>query len=55
LFREADRAGDALQSRGDVDAVAHQIAVGVLDDIAKVDAYPEMDAALGRQAGVALD
>jgi hypothetical protein len=37
------------------DAVAHQIAVGLLDDIAKVDAYSELDAALGRQAGVALD
>ena len=53
----ADRArlGDPLQSRRDIDAVAHQVAVALLDDVAEVDADAEFDAALGRQAGVALD
>jgi hypothetical protein len=38
LLGQADRAGarDALQPRGDIDAVAHQIAVGFLDHIAEI-------------------
>ena len=57
VLGQADRAGraDAFQPRGDIDSVAHQIAVGLLDDIAKMDADAEFDAALGRQARVALD
>ena len=57
VLGEADRAGlgDAFEARGDVDAVAHQIAVGLLDDVAEMNADAELDAALGRQAGVALD
>ena len=47
--------GNAFQSRGDVDAIAHQIAVALLDHIAEMDADAELDAALGRKAGVALD
>ena len=43
------------KSRGDIDAVAHQVAVALLDHIAEVDADAELDAALGRKAGVALD
>ena len=43
------------QARGDIDAVAHQIAVGLLDDVAEMNADAELDAALGRHAGVALD
>ena len=52
ILGKADRAGlgDPFQTRGDVDAVAHQIAVRLLDDIAQVDADPELDAALRRQA-----
>ena len=48
LFREADRAGlcDAFQPRGDIDAVAHQIAVGLLDDVAQMNADAELDASL---------
>ena len=49
------RIGDAFKSRGDVDAVAHQVAVALLDDIAQMDADAKLDAALGRKAGVALD
>ena len=41
--------GDTLQSCGDVDAVAHQVAVALLDDIAQMDADAELDAALGRK------
>ena len=44
-----------FQPRGDVDAVAHQIAVGLLDDVAQMNADAELDAALWRHAGVALD
>ena len=40
--------------RSDVNAVAHQVAVIFLDDIAKVDAYPEFDTAVFRRAGVPL-
>ncbi len=57
VLGETDRPGgaDTFEPRGNVDAVAHQIAVGLLDDIAKVDADSEFDAALGRHAGVAFD
>src|SRR5277367_119075 len=57
ILRKKDRPrrGDALQSRGDVDAVAHQVAVTLLDDVTEMNADAEVDAALLRQAGVALD
>ena len=57
VLREADCAGlgDAFEPRGDIDAVAHQIAVALLDDVAEMNAHAKLDAALGRQAGVALD
>jgi hypothetical protein len=57
VFREANRAGsgDALQSCGDVDAVAHQVAVRFLDNVAQVNADPEFDASLGRQTCIPFD
>ena len=57
VFGQTDGAGlgDAFQSRRDIDAVAHQIAVALLDHVAKMDANAELDAALGRKPGVALD
>ena len=57
VLGKTDRAGrgDAFQSRGDIDAVAHQVAVALFDDVAQMNADPEFDAALRRQAGVALD
>ena len=57
VFRETDGAGlrDTFQPRGDVDAVAHQVAVALLDHVAEMNADAELDAALGRKAGVALD
>ena len=56
VLREADGAGlgDALQARGDVDAVAHQVAVVLLHDIAEMDGDAEFDASILRHAGVAL-
>ena len=56
VLRQADRSGlgDSLETRGDIDAVAHQVAVALFDDVAEMNADPELDAALGRQAGVAL-
>src|SRR5580698_8261274 len=49
LARNADATaiGNALQTRCDIDAVAHQIPVALLDNIAEVDTDAELDAALG--------
>ena len=57
VLGERDRAGlgDAFEPRGDVHAIAHQVAVGLLDDVAEVDADPKLDAAIVRKAGVSLD
>src|SRR4029077_3309827 len=57
VFGKADRSGrgDTFQSRGDINAIAHQVAVALLDHIAKMNADPELDAALRRKAGVAFD
>ena len=49
------RLGQAFEPRGDIDAVAHQIAVALLDDVAEMNADAKLDAALGRHAGIALD
>ena len=47
--------GDTLEPSRDIDAVAHEVAVALLDDVAQMNADAEFDAAFGRQAGVALD
>ena len=47
--------GDAFKARGDIDAVAHQIAVALLDDVAEMNADPKFDALVGRDLSVALD
>ena len=44
-----------FEPRGDIDAVAHQVAVGLLDHVAEMDADPKFDALVGRDLGVALD
>ena len=56
LLGQADRAGvgDALQPRGDIDAVAHQIAVGFLDHIAEMDADAILDALIWWHASIAF-
>ena len=57
VLGQADRAGpsDALKPRGDIDAVAHQVAVALLDDVAQMDADAELNPPLLRHARVALD
>src|SRR5207253_1073101 len=57
LLGETDAAGlaNAFEPRGDIDAVAHQIAVALLHDVAKMDADAKVDAAVGREPGIALD
>ena len=57
VLGKANRAGrgDAFQPRGDVDPIAHQIAVALLDDVAEMNADAENDAAILGHAGVALD
>ncbi len=49
------RLRNALKPRGDIDAVAHEIAVALLDDVSYMDADPEFDSPVLRHAGVALD
>ena len=49
------RLRNALKPRGDIDAVAHQVAVALLDDVADVNPDAEFDSAVLRHAGVALD
>jgi hypothetical protein len=57
VLGETDGAGfgDAFQSRGDVDTVAHQVAVALLDHIAEMDTDAEFDTPLGWKTGIALD
>ena len=47
--------GDPLEASSDVDAVAHQVAVALLDDVAEMNADAKIDALAGRDARVALD
>ena len=57
VFREADgaRRANALQPRGDVDTIAHQVAIDLLDDVAQMNADAEFDPSFGEHARVALD
>src|SRR5208282_1112532 len=57
VLGEADRARltNAFESRGDIDAVAHQVAVGLFDDVAEMNGDAKFDPALRRDARVALD
>ena len=57
VLRKANcaRFRNPLQPRGDIDAVAHQIAVALLDHVAKMDADAELDAPVLGHAGVPLD
>jgi hypothetical protein len=52
---DASRFSDTLNACGDVDAVAHQVAIALLDHVAQVNADTELNAALCRKASVALD
>jgi hypothetical protein len=57
VLGEADVAwlGDPLETGGDVDAVAHEVAVALLDHVADMDTDSKLDALLGRHAHVAVD
>ena len=56
LFGEANRArlANPFEARGDIDAIAHQIAVGLLDHVAEMDPDAELDAAIFRHSGAAF-
>jgi hypothetical protein len=56
LLGKTDRAGlgDPFQPRCDIDAIAHEVAVALLDHVANVDADAVLDPLLGRHACVAL-
>jgi hypothetical protein len=43
-----------LTSRGDVDAITHEVAIAFLDHIAKMNTDPKLDAALCRKASIPL-
>ena len=47
--------GDPLQARGDIDAIAHQVAVALFDHVAEMDANPKFDALVRRDPSIALD
>jgi hypothetical protein len=49
------RISDPFQSRGNIDAVAHQVAVTLLDHISKMNTDAKLDTALGRKTRIALD
>ena len=51
---DATRLAHAFEPCGDVDAVAHQVAVAFLDHVAEMNADAKFDATLGRQAGIAV-
>src|SRR5690242_13899413 len=55
-LRQANASGlrYPLQARGDVDAIAHQIAVAFLNHVPYVDADPKDNPAILRHAGIAL-
>src|ERR1700722_7745825 len=56
VLRQADCSGlrYAFETRGDIDAVTHQVSVALFDHVSEMNADPELNAALRRQAGVAL-
>jgi hypothetical protein len=51
---DASRLANAFETRRNIDAIAHKIAVGFLGHVAKVNADAEVDTALGREARIAL-
>jgi hypothetical protein len=57
VFGEADSSllANTFQPRGNVDAIAHEVAVRLFDDIAQVNADAKFDALVGRDARVSLD
>ena len=52
VLGKADRArlASTLQPRGDVDAVTHEVAVALFDDVAQMNADAKFDALVGRHS-----
>ena len=46
---------DPFESSGDIDAVAHEVAVALLDYVAQMDADAKLDAAVFRNARIAFN
>ena len=57
VLRQTDRArlGDSLQPSRDIYAVAHEVAVGFLDDVADMDSDPELDLPVLGDSRIALN
>ena len=57
VLGQTDRAGRSspLETSGDINPVAHEVTVALLNDVAEMNADPEFDPLFGRQAGVTLD
>ncbi|ESZ24270.1 hypothetical protein X734_23635 [Mesorhizobium sp. L2C084A000] len=57
MFGKTDiaRFADSFQARGDIDPIAHKVAIAFLHDVAQVNADPELDAAVIRHPGIALN
>lgn len=57
ILGQTDGAGrrDVLQTRGDVDAVTHEVAIAFLDHVAQMYPNPKLNAAVLGHPGVALD
>jgi hypothetical protein len=52
---DCSRLRNPFQPYGDINPVAHEVAVVLLDNVAKMNADAEFDALVGRDLGVALD
>ena len=57
VLGKADRArlASTLQPRGDIDAVTHEVAVALFDDVAQMNAEAKEDAPVLRHFDIALD
>ena len=57
VFRETNlaRLANPFEARGDIDPVAHEVAVRLLDNVAEMNADAKLDALFRRQADIALD
>ena len=51
----SSRLTDALEPRGDIDFVAHQVAVGLLHHVAEMNADAKLNALVRRDPSVAFD
>ncbi len=56
VFRKANaaRLADRLEARRDIDPVAHEVAIRLLDDVAEMDSDADLDALTSGNAGIAV-